>query len=138
MAPNTYYYCYSNYCRSSMMASHIISLMSFKSPSIMVIGFMDILLALDFFHGPTFSCPLGCLIWNRGVYSSAPPCFVRLSSSSSSSGEGDFSFSKPCLPPPVCPPVSYVAMPFSLALSSAYFLLFSANCSIFNLATSFF
>lgn len=71
------------------MASLTISPMSFKSPSIRVIGSRDIFLALDFFRGLNFFGSLVHLVWNEVVSRSAPPCNV---SSSSSSGSEEYDF----------------------------------------------
>ena len=66
-----------------------VSPISFRSPSVKVIGSSDDLLALDFFRDPTFSYSLLSLTWNGVVSRSAPP-YRDYCSSSSICGEGDF------------------------------------------------
>lgn len=73
MVPNACCCCCLNFCSSSTVASHTLSPMSFKSPYVRVIGSRDVLLALEFFCGPTFSGSLVSLTWNRVASGSAPP-----------------------------------------------------------------
>jgi len=62
MAPMMIYCYFSNCCRASVVTSLAMSLMSYKSPSISVIGSNEVLVAFDFFLDPPFSYSLGCLM----------------------------------------------------------------------------
>ena len=55
------------------MASLTVSLISFKSPTVKVIRSREVLLALDFFRGPTFFGYLLGLMRNGIVSRFAPP-----------------------------------------------------------------
>lgn len=139
MAPNSCYCCCSNYCRTSVVTSHTVSPMSFKSPSVRVIGSSDTLLALDFFRDPTFSSYLRHLMWYDAIYGSTPCYSIFSSIFSSVSGEGNLT---PLLEPrsvlPVCFSAYWVASRSTWALSMTSFFLFLFSCVILSLVSSFF
>lgn len=110
MANNSSFYCCSNYCSASAVTSHTVSLMSCKSPSVRVIGSNDVLVALDFFLDPPFSCSLGRLIRENVSYGFVPCFFVCSSISSSVLGECNLvPLLEPCSVPPVYFSVYWVA-----------------------------
>ena len=59
IAPSMICYFCSNYCRASVVTSLTVSPMSYKYPSVSVMGSSEFLVALDFFLNPPFSCSLG-------------------------------------------------------------------------------
>lgn len=138
MVIKAYFYCGSNYCNSSMVESLTVSSISFKSPFIKVIRSRDDLLALHFFHRPTLSCSLPCLAQNGVVSGSAPP-YSEWCSSSSIYRESEIWILSELKSSPSSSPSAYFLVALSTwDLPSTSFLRLSANCSIFNLTSSFF
>lgn len=99
-----------------------ISPISWRSPSVRMIGSREVLEAFDFFHGPTYS--LWCWHFNcvDATSRSTPPSSV----SSSSSGEGD-----------LWPSHSFSAS-YCCSATATSFLLFSANYTICSFTSSSF
>lgn len=130
---------YSNSCSAFVVKSCTMSLMSFKSPSVRMTRSSDILVTLDFFLDPPFSCSLGCLMWADVAYGSVSWCSIFSSIFSSILGKRDLvPLSTPHSVPLVNFYVCSVVSHSFWALSMTSFFLFSANCGILSLVSSFF
>lgn len=133
--------------RASFVTSHTVSLMSCRSPLIRVIGSMDNIEALIFFHNPARSTRCWRFNCVDVVRKSVPPSSVSASSAACPC-EG-IAWPSPAFMVAACVAVVATAFSCSAALCatsradrtsavSVSFLHFSANCAMHSLASPFF
>ena len=71
--PSDYLYCCSNFCNSSNVAYHTLSLISLRSPSVKVMGSAYVSTDFFFLQEPSFFFSLCFLSWNGVFFPSSPP-----------------------------------------------------------------
>lgn len=121
------------------MTLHTISPISYRSPSVRVIGSKEVLDAFDFFHDPTCSLGHWCFNCVDTVSWSVPPSSISISISCPCSCEGDFWPSRSFFAAFCATTAAFVASCTSYTfVVAASFLLFSTNYATHSFASSFF